>query len=226
MSAAMWQPQLDGLSDRWRVITPELPAVTSVDDMADAVARLIRDLDLPPVVLGGLSMGGYATFALLRRHPELVRAVVLADTRAGPDTPEIRDRRTSQQAQVAAEGVGPFVEGSLKSLPGATTRETRPEVMDRLREIMQAATPEWVIAVLEAMKRRPDSTPELATLDRPTLVLVGEEDTVTPLEAAEDMQRRLPHARLAVIPKAGHLSNLEDPDAFNAELRSFLEGLG
>lgn len=225
LTSAMWRPQVEGLSDRWHIVTPDLPADPSMDGIADAVADRIRGLGAGPVVLGGLSMGGYATLAVLRRHPELVQAVVMADTRAGADTPEVRDRRSSQQAQVAAEGVGPIIEGSLNSLPSVHTRETRPEVMDEARRIMESVTPEWVTTALEAMKHRPDSTPMLGAVDLPALVIVGEEDKVTPPEAAEDMQRRMPNARLAVIPKAGHLSNLEDPDAFNAELRSFLETL-
>lgn len=225
LTSAMWRPQVESLSDRWRVVAPDLPAIPTMDGIADAIAGHIRGLGLPPVVLGGLSMGGYVAFALLRRHPELVGAIVLADTRPGADTPEVRGRRTNQQAQVAAEGVGPIVEGSLNSLPSAHTREGRPEVMDELRGIMQAVTPEWVTVALEAMKQRPDSTPLLDRLALPALVIVGEDDTVTPPDVAQDMQRRLPNARLAVIPKAGHLSNLEDPDAFTAELRSFLETL-
>ncbi len=225
LTSAMWRPQVDALSDHWRVITPDLPALASMDALADAVAGAINAAGCGPVVLGGLSMGGYVTFAVLRRHPELVRAVVLADTRAGADTPEVRDRRTAQQAQVATEGAAPIVEGSLQNLPSAHTRASRPEVMDELRGIMQGVAPEWITAALEAMKHRPDSTDLLPALDVPALVIVGEDDKVTPPNVAEDMVQRLPHARLAVIPKAGHLSNLEDPDAFNSELRSFLETL-
>jgi pimeloyl-ACP methyl ester carboxylesterase len=225
LTSAMWRPQVESLSDRWHVVTPDLPAMPTMDGIADAVAAHIRDLGLPPVVLGGLSMGGYVTFALLRRHPELVRAVVLADTRAGADTPEVRQRRTNQQAQVASEGVEAIVEGALDTLPSAHTRQDRPDVMGELRGIMETVAPAWVTAALEAMKGRPDSTPLLDSLDKPALVIVGEDDEVTPPEVAADMERRLPNARLAVIPKAGHLSNLEEPDAFNAELRSFLETL-
>lgn len=221
----MWRPQVEAFSDRWRVITPDLPPFGSMDVLADAVAQRITEHELPPVVLGGLSMGGYVTFAVLRRHPELVRAVVLADTRPTADTPEGRDQRTAQQEQVANEGLAPIIEGALNNLPSAHTRESRPEVMEELRSVMEGVTPEWVAAALEAMKQRPDSTAMLAELDMPALVVVGENDAVTPPDVAEDMQRRLPNARLAVIPNAGHLSNLEDANAFNAELHAFLESL-
>jgi len=223
LTSAMWRPQVEAFSDGWEVLAPDLPAEPSMDGLADAVAAEIRAHGDGPVVLGGLSMGGYVVFAVLRRHAELVRALVLADTRPGADTAEVRDRRAAQQAQVATEGAGPIVEGSLANLPSAYTRESRPEVMEELRRIMQSVSPDWITAALEAMKQRPDSTPLLAELDVPALVIVGEDDTVTPPDVAEDMQRRLPNARLAVIPNAGHLSNVEDPNAFNAELRLFLE---
>src|SRR5947208_15517963 len=105
--AGMWEPQIEALAPHWRVIAPTLAAESagepSVDAMADDVAGLVRDLDLSGIVLGGLSMGGYVAFAFLRRYPSLVRGLVLADTRAGADTPEVRERRSRQQAQVAAE---------------------------------------------------------------------------------------------------------------------------
>jgi pimeloyl-ACP methyl ester carboxylesterase len=233
LHAAMWQPQLDGLSDRWRVIAPDLPGCgrsdplddLSMDSMADATAGLLAELGLPPAVVGGQSMGGYVTFALLRRHRSRLRAVVLADTRAGADTPEVRERRTRQQAQAAEEGTGPLVEAMLQSLPGDQTRRERGEVMALLRQLMGEVSPDCVIAALEAMKGRADATEELAGIDLPALVVVGDEDSVAPPDVAEDMARRLPRARLAVLPGAGHLSSLEVPDAFTAELRALLEDL-
>lgn len=224
---AMWEPQLAALSDRWRVIAPDLAPDRhdSLDAVADSVAGLIEELHVAPVVVGGLSMGGYTTFAFLRRHRDLARAVILADTRAGADAPEVRDRRESQQATVAHDGTGPIVEAQLAALPGAFTKEHRPEVMAALRKLMGTVSPEYVIGALEAMKRRPDSTGDLPGLDLPALIVVGSQDTVAPLAAAEEMQRALPHAELAVIPDAGHVSNLEDPAAFNAAVRGFLEKL-
>lgn len=221
----MWRPQLEGLSDRWRIIAPDVAPADhpSMDEMADAVAELIRHLDLPPVVLGGLSMGGYVAFAFLRRHRELVRALILADTRAGADSSEVLERRTKQQETVAREGPQPVLDGFLKGLPGKTTREQRPEVMARVRDLMADSSPDSITSALEAMKQRIDATGDLPGLDLPTLVIVGEEDTVSPPDVAEEMRAGLPNARLARIPAAGHLSNLEDPEAFNAEVRAFLE---
>ncbi|MGH9276735.1 MAG: alpha/beta fold hydrolase [Acidimicrobiales bacterium] len=229
LDAAMWEPQIEALSSQWRVVAPTLAPEAhdppSVDAMADTVALVIDELGLGPVVLGGLSMGGYAAFAFLRRHRELVRALVLADTRPGADTPEVRERRSNQQAQVWAEGPEPIFDAMLQTLPSEHTRQHRPDVLARIRRVMDGVPAERVVASLEAMKHRPDSTPDLAGIDVPALVIVGEEDAVSPPDVAEDMRDRLPDARLAVIPRAGHLSSLEDPDAFTTELRAFLEKL-
>lgn len=220
----MWAPQVEALSSRWRVVTPFLDFTRhpSMEAMADAVAELVRGLDAGPVVVGGLSMGGYVTMALLGRHPELVRAAVLADTRDGPDSDEVRERRTRQQAQVAAEGTTPVVEAMAEALPGPTTKRERPEVVAHVRELMSRVAPEWVIAALEAMKVRTGSTGVLAASAVPVLVVVGDEDTVSPPGVARDMAAAAPSGRLAVVAGAGHLSNLENPVAFNAELEAFL----
>ena len=228
VDSRMWQPQVDAFSKHWRVVTPELDftAHPTMEDMADAVATLIGEQELAPAVVGGLSMGGYVTFAVWRRHPDLVRAIVLADTRAGADTDEARQRRTNQQAQVAEVGsAAPVTQAMLGALPGATTKASRPEVMARIGDLMDRATIGRVTAALEAMKARPDSTGDLGGIPVPALVIVGEEDTITPPAEAEEMAARLPNGRLARIPEAGHLSNVEAPDAFNRELRAFLDNL-
>ena len=229
LGPGMWEGQVEALSDRWQVVTPDLDFTLypSMDAMADAVVAQAAGLGLDRFVLGGLSMGGYVSFALLRRHAGVVRALILADTRAGPDSDEIRQRRTRQQAQVGEAGSAqPVIDAMLDALPGPYTKEHRPEAVARIASLMSAAsTPERVVAALEAMKARPDSTADLARIDVPALVIAGEEDAVSPPAVAEDMAERLPAGRLAVLPQAGHLPNLETPDAFNAELRRFLDSL-
>jgi pimeloyl-ACP methyl ester carboxylesterase len=225
LHAAMWTPQLEELCEEWRVIAPDLPGGPSMDAMADAVADLVEDLGVGPVVIGGLSMGGYVTFAFLRRHRRLARATVLADTRPGPDTDEIRTRRSRQQAQVREEGTAALVDSMVSSLLSEHTRTTRPDVVDNAHALMADVDPEHIVAHLEAMKHRPDSTPDLAGLDLPALVVVGGDDQVSPPDVAAQMRDRLPNAQLTVIPDAGHLSSLEAPDAFNAALRAFLDQL-
>lgn len=230
LHAAMWQPQLDALSDGWRVIAPNLPGFggsaplpePSIEAMAGCVAELLLELGVTSAAVCGLSMGGYVALAMLRRHRPLVRALVLADTRASDDTPEVRHRRTRQQREIEDQGTGPVVEAMLESLPSEYTRKHRPDVMDLIHRLMLDARPAGVSAALEAMKQRPDSTAELAAVDVPALVVVGEEDKPSPPDVAEAMCKSMPRCRLVVIPTAGHLSNLETPDVFTAELRAFL----
>jgi pimeloyl-ACP methyl ester carboxylesterase len=237
LHSGMWDSQVAALAPHWRVVAPDLPgfgstdplpgrpASVTIDGFADLVVGLLAELGLGPVVVGGLSMGGYVAFAVLRRHPEVVSGLVLADTRPGPDTPEVAERRTNQQHQVAAGGIADLVESMLGTLLSDDTRAHRPEVVERARALMLANPPEGVIASLEAMKGRGDSTPLLATVDVPALVVVGEHDVPSPPEVATEMAGAIPGARLEILTGAGHLSNLEAPEAFNRALESFLTRL-
>jgi 3-oxoadipate enol-lactonase len=180
------------------------------------------DAGIQDAVLLGLSMGGYVAFRILALAPERVSGLVLADTRAGADGKEGKARRTDQAIRVRGEGVGWLADAMIPALLGETTMEHRPRVKAGVRKMIQEANPEGVARALEAMRDRPDSKRILADIAVPTLVLVGEEDTLTPVEESEIISRRIPGAALEVIPAAGHLSNLEAPDAFNRALGAFL----
>ncbi len=232
LHAGMWEPQLEGLSDRYRVVAPDLlgfgasdapddPNAYSVDRWADAVAGLLDHLGLDRVVLGGLSMGGYVAFAFWRRHRHRLAGLVLADTRPGFDTAEVADRRSAQARQVADEGTTTLIETLLGGLLGDHTRAHRPMVVDAARRLMDNP-PAGFIGALEAMKRRADSTPDLASIDVPTLVVVGDDDAASPPEVARHMADAIPQATLAVIPGAGHLSSFEEPEAFTREVAALV----
>ena len=235
LNAGMWDEQIAALAPRWRVVAPDLPGFgqsppgeggeATIDGWAELVADLVRQLGLGPVVVGGLSMGGYVAFALRRRHPELLSALVLADTRAGVDTPEVVERRTNQQEKVSAGKTDEVLDAMLGTLLSEETREQRPDVVERTRALMGTTPPATIVAALEAMKNRADATGELAAIDVPVLVVVGEHDVPSPLSVAEEMADAVPDGRLEVLPGAGHLSNLEVPEPFNRVLGSFLAGL-
>lgn len=233
LHSAMWAPQLTGLSPLRRVIAPDLKgfgASDAPDDLsrytmagyADELAGLLDRLGLDRVVLGGLSMGGYVAFAFLRRYRERVAGLVLADTRAGADTIEIFERRTDQQDQVARQGTTALIEVLLAGLLCDHTKGQRLELVEAVRRLM-ANPGAGYIGALEAMKHRPDSTAELAAIDVPTLVVVGEDDAPAPPEVARAMHQAIPGSRLAVLARAGHLSNLEAPEGFNAAVAELLE---
>lgn len=241
LSADLWAPQLESPPAGWRLIAPDLrgfggPASAaagasaqplgdlSLDDYAADVEALVAALGLRDVVLGGLSMGGYVIFAVWRRAKLRLRGLVLADTRAQADTEEGRAGRRKMQALADAEGAAGVAREMLPKLVGETTRRTRPEVVERVRHLIEAHDASAIKAALGAMMGRPDSTALLASIAVPALVVVGEEDVLTPPANAEELHRGLRESKLVRIPRAGHLSSLERPDAFNAALASFLGG--
>lgn len=235
--SSMWEPQIPvALEAGRRVVVPDLlgfgqsdvPAersAYSIDRYADLVAALISDLGLGHVVVVGLSMGGYIALAVARRHPDVLTGLVLADTRADPDTAEGRQARTDNQTIVQEKGdVTPLVDGLLERIlsEGSPGHD---EARLRLSGVLRATAPAGWIGALEAMKNRRDQTDLLPTISVPTLVVVGDSDALVPLDVAEAMAKAIPDARLEVIPDAGHVSNLESPAVFNRALAEFLSTL-
>lgn len=233
LNRTMWEPQIATLFGECRCIVPDMrgfgesPASGpySMDRYADDVVALLDALQIPQAVIGGLSMGGYVAFNIWRRHRARVRALLLADTRAAADTPEGRQKRGELIALAKRDGAAAVAERQITGLTGKTTREKQPELVDRLRSIMAAERVDGIVGALEAMRDRPDSTPLLAGIDVPTLVVVGEEDAITPVKEARAMHQAIRASRLEIIPSAGHLSNVERPAAFNAALSDFVGSL-
>lgn len=235
LNARMWDPQVEALGDRFRLIRPDLlgfgeseapedVAEYSVDAFADQAKAALDDAGVGSAVVVGLSLGGYVALAFQRRHGDTVRGLVLADTRAEADAPANIEKRTAQQGTVRSDGPGALTEGLLGALLAATTRDNKPDVVETTRRLMDNPAAGYVGA-LEAMKKRPDSTPGLAAIDVPTLIVVGEGDTLTPPELSRKLHEHIGGSRLVVLPEAGHLSNLEAPDAFNGALAEFISGL-
>jgi pimeloyl-ACP methyl ester carboxylesterase len=228
----MWQGQL-ALSDRgWRVIAPQFrgfdggehdPGAQSVDDYAGDVVDLLDALHVHEAIVGGLSMGGYVAFALLRLAARYIQGLILADTKAQADTPEGVEGRKRTIELVSSKGAAGVADEMIPKLLGETTRRTRPEVVDRVHALAMSSSGEAIAGALRALMTRPDSTPQLSGIHVPTLIIVGEEDTVTPLAAAEEMHRGIGGSELVTIPEAGHLTNLEQPAAFDAAIGRFLD---
>ena len=232
LSRAMWRAQHDALVDLgWRGILPDLrgygesqatPPPYSMDLFADDLAALLDHLGLERVALGGLSMGGYIAFAFWRRHAARVRALVLADTQAALDTAEARAGRLKATDEVRGGRFEAVVDRLLPRVLGYSTQANNPALAAEVRRMMLATPTDGVLRSLAALADRPDSTPTLATIDAPTLVIGGAEDVITPPVAHEAIRDGIVGSRLVVIPGAGHMSPLEAPDAFNAALREFL----
>jgi len=230
----MWAHQIAAL-DGFRRIAPDLRGLGRSDapDLgygmgiyADDLAALLDTLGVDQVVLCGLSMGGYIAFEFLRQWRRRVRGLVLMDTRAEADSAEGRRGREDAAATAKEGGAGAIAELMLPKALGPATLADAPEVVERVRAMMTAAPVPGIVGALAAMRDRSDSTPLLPTLDGlPTLVLVGEDDGVTPLDRARAMATAIPGARLVVIPGAGHLPPMEQPGATTRALADFLRAL-
>jgi pimeloyl-ACP methyl ester carboxylesterase len=230
---SLWAPQVGALVDRARCIAPDLRGFGessrdgpySMDQYADDIAGFIRALGLGRSVIAGLSMGGYIAFALWRRHRTLVRALVLADTRSGADSDEAREKRRALIELARARGSGAVADAQIAGMVGKTTREKQPGVVDSVHAMLESAPVEGIVGAMEAMMARPDSGPTLTTVDVPTLIVVGDEDVLTPVGEAESMHATIRGSRLEVIERAGHVSNVERPAAFNHVVSEFLASL-
>jgi pimeloyl-ACP methyl ester carboxylesterase len=243
LSADMWQPQLEAPPPGWRLIAPDLrgfggtardlslPAgrreapATAIDDYAGDVLELLDALELERAVIGGLSMGGYVAFGVVGRAPERVEALVLADTRSEADSEDARANRVAMLETIGRDGPRGVADAMLPRLLGATTRATRPEVVQEVRRLIEANGPAGLADAVRCMMGRPDATPLAAGLACPALVVVGREDVVTPVALHEELCARMRQASLVVIERAGHLSSLEQPQPFGEALARFLAAL-
>jgi pimeloyl-ACP methyl ester carboxylesterase len=236
LSGAMWQEQLSGIGSIYRVIAPDLrghgespvpEGIYTMDAMADDVVELLETLEISgPVVIGGLSMGGYVALSIAARYPTRVRALMLMDTRAGADTPEAaQGREATAKAVVAADSAQPVVDAMLPRLFCKMTLEQRPERVEPMKAVMEKMSPQGIAGALRGMAVRPDRRGELPKIAVPTLVLVGEEDVITPPSEAKAMVAAIPHARLEVVPEGGHLAPYENPSVANAAILRFLKSL-
>jgi 3-oxoadipate enol-lactonase len=160
----------------------------------------------------------------MRKYADGVRGLVLADTRAEADPPEGKEKRSNQQKLVADEGTAGLIETLTGALLAEETRANKPDVVKKAQAAMDNPAAGF-IGALEAMKNRIDSTDSLAKVSVPTLVIVGEHDGVTPPEAARNLHEHIGGSELVVIPGAGHISNMEAPEAFNGALAEFLAKL-
>jgi 3-oxoadipate enol-lactonase len=232
LNALMWEPQI-GLADLgWQIIAPDLrqcgepnddPPAASVDDYAADIVSLLDALHVERAVIGGLSMGGYIAFAIFRRAPRYVRAMVLSDTRAEADSAEAAENRRRALQLIHEKGAGALADEMVTKLVGETSARTRPAVVEQVRTIARMNSAAAMNGALRAMMTRPDSTSLLSAIDRPTLILVGAEDVASSPAIARHMHQQIEGSDLAVIPGAGHLASLEQPSAFNEAFARFLE---
>lgn len=223
----MWQQTAAALAAVRTVIVPDMRGVGqsdlpaggfSIADLADDVAALLTELGFDNAGVGGLSMGGYVALAFAQRHRARLSELILCDTKAAPDSPEARKGREDAIALVQKEGVAVLRDRQIPRLVAASANE----VLRAQVRSLATDRPDGVVAAIRALRDRPDRRAELAQIACPTLVVVGQDDVLSTPAEVREMASQIPGARLAEIPHAGHLSNLENPDAFSGAILEFL----
>ncbi|HMK29405.1 MAG TPA: alpha/beta fold hydrolase [Terriglobales bacterium] len=230
----IWKPVAEMLSTRYRVILPDLrghgasglgEGVVTMEKHAGDVLRICREAGVETAVFAGISLGGYILFELWRRAREQVKGLILCDTRAGADSEEARRTRLSVAEDVVKRGPDFFFDGMVPKLLGTTTLATRPDIAAQVRAMMAKMSAPAVAAVQRGIAARADSTPTLKTIDVPALVVVGEEDAVTPVAEAQVMHRGIRGSGLKVIAKAGHVAAFEQPEEVHRVMRQYLTSM-
>ena len=232
----MWATQITALARQSRVIAPDLRGFgqsplapgdaecgISMEAYADDLAELLDKLDVrEPIVLAGFSMGGYVAWQFVRRHVHRLRALVACDTRAAADTEEARLGRLKMSENVADWGSGRVAEIMGPRLFASATMEKKPDVVAAVRAVVERTPPAGIAAAQRGMASRPDVTSLLPTIKVPTLVLVGELDVISPPAEMKEIADAIPAAEYLVIPRAGHMTTMEEPEAVNQALTQFV----
>jgi pimeloyl-ACP methyl ester carboxylesterase len=230
----MWQAQIRHFAGAWRVVAPDLrgfggsqvvPGITTMEQMADDVAALLDALEInEPVVLAGLSMGGYVAFQFWKRHQRRLRALVLCDTRSVPDSSEAAAGRQVTADKILASGsTEPLVEAMTPRLFAPQTIAAWQSLVAAQQQVMRRTSPAGAAAALRGMAVRPDATDYLIAMALPVLVVVGEHDVISSVDEMRTMAQAIAGSEFEIIAGAGHMSPLEDPAAFNQALAAFLE---
>jgi pimeloyl-ACP methyl ester carboxylesterase len=230
LNSRMWDAQVTELSKVTRVIAPDFRGFGkststqefTMETLADDVHELLESIGALPCVLAGLSMGGYVALAYIKKYPTDLAALALIDTKAEPDNAEGKTARNQMIDTARAQGSKPIADKMQPRLLDPQTERRTPDVVKRVREMMESCPPRTIAHALAAMRDRADHTATLATIRVPTLIIVGETDAITPPDVARQMREMIKGSRLEIIRDSGHMSPMEQPDKVNAILREFI----
>jgi len=233
LDGRMWRAQLDALGDHYRVIVPDHRGFGqsrstdpfTMESLADDVHALIEQLGASPVVLGGLSMGGYVALAYVRKYSASLRGLMLVDTRAEADSTEGREQRGKMIELARSQGSKAVGEKMMEKLVSPHTLERRPQIVREVRAMTDSCPPLTIEHALEAMRDRPDQTGLLPSIATPTLILVGDADAITPPAVAKGMHAAIPGSECVIVRGAGHMSPMEQPEQVNGAMEKFLAGV-
>ena len=229
-----WSPVGEKLGTRYQLLLPDLRAhgrsevgkgAATMGKHADDLLRLLEAQQIARAAFIGVSIGGYILFEFWRRYRERVAALVLSNTRAEPDTEQGRANRLKSIEDSRKRGTPPFLDAQIQNLIGESTRRNRPDIVAEARAMMNTLSVDGLTAIQRGMAERPDSVPTLPSIQVPTMVIAGGEDTLTPVENGQLMQTRIRGAKLTVIPHVGHYAAWENPEEYSRVVFQFLEGL-
>jgi pimeloyl-ACP methyl ester carboxylesterase len=204
--------------DAWKSVPP-----TTMEDMARDVGLLMDELKIRNGVICGQSMGSYVALEFTRLFNERVTALILAGARAPAADEAEKQARDLQAHRALAEGMNYAVESISTNLLAQNTLVNKADVVARVREMILGTDPVSAAAAQRGMAVRRDYSANLHNLHVPTLIIAGREDGVRKPEDAELLHREISNSRLEVIPDAGHLMNMEQPEIFNRTLLDFLK---
>lgn len=231
LDSRMWDAQIEALSDRCRVIAPDLRGFGqsrsdepfTIESLADDLHELVRALHATPMILAGLSMGGYIALAYARKYGSDLRGLALIDTRSEPDTAQAKEGRRKMIQRVREKGAKAIADEMMPKMIAEETATHRLDIAHRLRHIMESQSPRTIEHALVALRDREDYTKDLPRISVPALIVVGQEDKITPPSMAEAMNKLIRHPTLVIVPRAGHMSPMEQPEDVTTALRRFCE---
>ncbi len=228
----MWRPQIRDLENEARIVAPDLRGMgrsaiapgggASMRTHAEDVIAWMDAQKIERATIAGLSMGGYLAFELWRFARGRIAGLALLDTKAEPDSDEAKAGRVATKGAIAKGGMAAVADGMLAKVLGKTTRGTRPAVVDHVRRMILGTKPEGAMAAVDALRTRASSVEDLGRIDVPVIVVVGEEDELTPPSFSQEMAARMPSAELRIVKGSGHVTSLEAPEEATRALRDLL----
>ncbi len=234
LDKSMWSSQRDALRNKFRVITYDIRGYGtseagtepfSMDQYAEDLLQLMNALELDKVVLCGLSMGGYIALKAMEKFSERIVGLILCDTQCAADTTEAKKNRFKTIDMIQSNGLELYADQALSSLFYSETMDKKSKEIIEIRNVIEGCQPDIICETLMALANRDETCSVLSTINIPTLILVGEEDTVTPIAKSEYIHSKISGSTLYTIGKAGHLSNIDNPEVFNRHIYGFLKGV-
>jgi 3-oxoadipate enol-lactonase len=235
LNKSMWDIQVEALKDNYRVITYDIRGHGNSDPGIDEffielfvydLLHLMEKLGIEKSILCGLSLGGYIALNAVLKHPDRFDGLILNDTQCIADTPEIKENRCQAIIRIMKNGVEQYADEIIKNLFAAESFSKMTNVIAGVKEMIISTPKQSLCNTLHALAERKETCDQLPEINIPVLIMVGKEDKITPIAAAQQMHEKILNSKLEIIQHAGHLSNLENPTAFNTHLMNFLELVG